>query len=407
MPNLFQRAIRSISGVQSPRPWLINLLGGTATSAGETVSNINAPKVATVYACVSLISDTIASLPFRLYRETDAGSILQPGLIDDLVRKQPNKYYNSYDFRKAMMTNLLLRGNAYILPMRDGASLAGIEIIDNDHVTVDTTSGELIYQIRLNTGVNMRLLPEQIIHLKLWTIDGINGVSPIAYAKETIGTSLAATKHLGSFYGRGATPKGILQIQGTIRDADRVRQIGQQFDERYAGANAGGTAILTEGAEYKPIALSNRESQFLETLKFGVEEICRLYKVPPHKIGHMEGAGYSNSIEAQNAQFVTDCIRPMVEMIEMEFTNKLLSGSRKFNLDLRALMRGDILAQVQRNVSYWNIGVLSANDIRKDEGWDPIADPEADKYQTPMHMNSQQNDVNNGKQGDTQPTPGQ
>lgn len=407
MPNLFQRVVRSISGVQSPRPWLINLLGGTATSAGETVSNINAPKVATVYACVSLISDTIASLPFRLHRETNEGYILQPGPIDDMVRKQPNSYYNSYDFRKAMMTNLLLRGNAYILPMRNGVSLAGMELIDNDYVTVDTTSGDLIYQIRLNTGVNMRLLPEQIIHLKLWTIDGINGVSPIAYAKETIGTSMAATKHLGSFYGRGATPKGILQIQGTIRDADRVRQIGQQFDERYAGSNAGGTAILTEGAEYKPVALSNRESQFLETLKFGVEEICRLYKVPPHKIGHMEGAGYSNSIEAQNAQFVTDCIRPMVELIEMEFTNKLLSGSRKFNLDMRALMRGDIMTQVQRNVSYWNIGVLSANDIRKDEGMDPILDPEADKYNTPMHMDTQQNDITNGQQGDTQPTAAQ
>ena len=304
-----------------------------------------------------------------------------------------------------MMTNLLLRGNAYILPMRDGASLAGIELIDNDYVTIDTTSGDLIYQLRLNNGINMRLLPEQIIHLKLWTIDGINGVSPIAYAKETVGTSLAATKHLGSFYGRGATPKGILQIQGTIRDADRVRQIGQQFDERYAGSNAGGTAILTEGAEYKPVALSNRESQFLETLRFGVEEICRLYSVPPHKIGHLEGAGYANSIEAQNAQFVTDCIRPIVEMIEMEFTNKLLSGSRKFNLDLRALMRGDIMTQVQRNVSYWNIGVLSANDIRKDEGLDPILDPEADKYNKPMHMDTQQNDVTNGQQGDTQPAP--
>lgn len=406
MANIFQRVIRSISGVQSPRPWLINLLGGTATSAGESVSNINAPKVATVYACVSLISDTIASLPFRLYRETEEGMLLMPGLIDDIVRKTPNVYYNSYDFRKAMMTNLLLRGNAYVLPMRNGASLAGIELIDNDHVTIDTTSGDLIYQLRLNNGVNMRLLPEQIIHLKLWTIDGINGVSPIAYAKETIGTSLAATKHLGSFYGRGATPKGILQIQGTIRDADRVRQIGQQFDERYAGANAGGTAILTEGAEYKPVALSNRESQFLETLKFSVEEICRLYKVPPHKIGHMDGAGYANSIEAQNAQFVTDCIRPMVEMIEMEFTNKLLSGSRKFNLDMRALMRGDIMTQVQRNVSYWNIGVMSANDIRKDEGMDPIMDPEANEYNKPMHM-SPQNDVNNGKQGDAQPTSAQ
>ena len=407
MPNLFQRVIRSISGVTSPQPWLINLLGGTATSAGENVSNINAPRVTTIYACVSLISDTIASLPFRLYRETDDGLLLQPGPIDDMVRKQPNSYYNSYDFRKAMMTNLLLRGNAYILPMRNGASLSGMELIDNDYVTIDTTSGDLIYQIRLNTGVNMRLLPEQIIHLKLWTVDGINGVSPIAYAKETIGTSMAATKHLGSFYGRGATPKGILQIQGTIRDADRVRQIGQQFDARYAGDNAGGTAILTEGAEYKPIALSNRESQFLETLKFGVEELCRLYKVPPHKIGHMEGAGYSNSIEAQNAQFVTDCIRPMVEMIEMEFTNKLLSGSRKFNLDLRALMRGDIMTQVQRNVSYWNIGVMSANDIRKDEGMDPILDPDASKYNKPMHMDTQQNDINNGKQGDTQPAPAQ
>ena len=99
MPNLFQRVIRSISGVTSPQPWLINLLGGTATSAGENVSNINAPRVTTIYACVSLISDTIASLPFRLYRETDDGLLLQPGPIDDMVRKQPNSYYNSYDCR--------------------------------------------------------------------------------------------------------------------------------------------------------------------------------------------------------------------------------------------------------------------------------------------------------------------
>ena len=212
---------------------------------------------------------------------------------------------------------------------------------------------------------------------------------------------MAATKHLGSFYGRGATPKGILQIQGTIRDADRVRQIGQQFDARYAGDNAGGTAVLTEGAEYKPVAMSMRESQFLETLRFGVEEICRLYKVPPHKVGHMEGAGYSNSIEAQNAQFVTDCIRPLVELIEMEFTAKVLNGNRRFNLDMRALMRGDIMTQVQRNVSYWNIGVMSANEIRKEEGLAPI--PDGDVYNKPMHM-SPQNDVNNGQQGNTQPT---
>lgn len=404
MASFYDRVKRSISGVINPRPWLINLFGGTGTSAGENVSSTNAPKVAAVYACVNLIADTVASLPFRVVRETEEGQVYVPGLIDDLVRKAPNSSYNSFTFRKAMLTQLLLRGNAYVLPMRNGTNLAGFELVDTDLVEIDTTGGNLIYHLHLTNGVKLRLDPSQIIHLKLWTLDGIEGVSPITYARETIGTNMAATKHLGSFYGRGATPKGILQIQGTIRDADRVRQIGQQFDARYAGDNAGGTAVLTEGAEYKPVAMSMRESQFLETLRFGVEEICRLYKVPPHKVGHMEGAGYSNSIEAQNAQFVTDCIRPIIELIEMEFTNKVLNGNRRFNLDMRALMRGDIMTQVQRNVSYWNIGVISANEIRKEEGLPPIAD--GDTYNKPMHM-APQNDVNNGQQGNAQLTAAQ
>jgi len=401
MASFYDRIKRSISGVINPQPWLINLFGGIGTSAGENVSSTNAPKVAAVYACVNLIADTIASLPFRVYRETEEGSVLAPGLIDDLARKAPNEYYNSFDFRKAMMTQLLLRGNAYILPMRRGTNLSGMELIDTDLVEIDTTSGDLIYHVHLSSGVRLRLEPSQIIHLKAWTLDGINGVSPITYARETIGTNMAATKHLGSFYGRGATPKGILSIQGTIRDADRVRQIGQQFDARYSGDNgAGSTAILTEGAEYKPVAMSMRESQFLETLRFGVEEISRLYKVPPHKIGHMSNAGYSNSIEAQNAQFVTDCIRPLVEQIENEFSLKLLNGNRRFNLDMKALTRGDIMTQVQKNVSYWNIGAISANEIRKSEGLPPI--PDGDTFNKPMHMEPQNNE--NGQQGDEEPT---
>lgn len=397
MANIFQRVLRSVSGVTNPKPWLVNLFGGTATSAGENVSSVNAPKVAAVYACVNLIADTIASLPFNVVLQTANGTEPAGGNIDRIVSKQPNENYNSYDFRKAMLTQLLLRGNAYILPVRGSNGLSGLELIDTDLVSLDTTSGSLVYRIRLKGEVDMKVQPSQIIHLKAYTLDGINGISPITFAKETVGVSMAATKHLGSFYGRGATPKGILQIQGTIRDPDRVRQIGNQFDNRYNGNNAGGTAVLTEGAEYKPVAQSMRESQFLETLRFTVEEICRLYKVPPHKIGHMEGAGYSNSIEAQNHQFVTDCIRPLVEQIELEFTNKLLTGPRQFSLDMRALTRGDIMTQVQRHVSYWNIGAMSANEIRAAEGLPPIEG--GDEYSAPMHM-SPTNDVNNGKQGD-------
>ena len=395
----YDRIVRSVSGVISPKPWLINLFGGTQTLSGENVSSTNAPKVSAVYACVNLISNTVASLPFHLYRETEQGQLYQPGLINDLVSKRPNVAYNSYDFRKAMLTQLLLRGNAYVLPVRSGNNLAGLELIDTELVTIDTTSGELIYQLHLRNGINLRLTPDQLIHLKYWTLDGITGISPIVYAKEIIGSSMAATAHMGGFYGNGGMPKGILQIQGTIRDADRVKQIGRQFDElnkEYKGR----TAVLTEGAEYKPVAANFQESQLIESLRFSVEEICRLFSVPPHKIGHMEGAGYANSIEAQNAQFVSDCIRPLVEVIEMEFSNKLLTGNRKFQMDLKALTRGDIATEVQRNVSYWNIGAMSANEIRRTEGLPPIEG--GDEYNKPLHMGTT-NEQNGEGNSDEEP----
>lgn len=397
----YDRIVRSVSGVINPKPWLLSLFGGTQTLAGENVSSTNAPKVSAVFACVNLISNTIASLPFNLYRETEQGMLLQGGLLNDLVSRRPNESYNSFNFRKAMITQLLLRGNAYVLPMRSGANLSGLELIDTELVQIDTTSGVLKYKVYLTTGVTMNLDADQIIHIKYWTFDGINGVSPIAYAKEIIGSSMAATAHMGGFYGNGGMPKGVLQLQGTIKDPDRIKAIGAQWDQLNK-ENKGRTAVLTEGAEYKPVAANFQESQLIESLKFSVEEICRLYSVPPHKIGHMEGAGYANSIEAQNAQFVSDCIRPLIEAIEMEFSNKLLNGNRRFVMDLKALMRGDIQTEVQRNVSYWNIGAMSANEIRRMEGLPPIEG--GDEYNKPMHMSSDNNNDNNGE-GNSQPEP--
>jgi HK97 family phage portal protein len=389
----YDRIVRSVSGVINPKPWLLSLFGGTSTLAGENVSSTNAPKVSAVFSCVNLIGNTVASLPFHMYRETDQGMIMQMGLLNDLVSRRPNESYNSFDFRKAFMAQLLLRGNAYILPMRNGSNLSGLELLDTDLVQIDTTSGVLKYKVWLTTGVTMNLDPDQIIHLKYWTLDGINGVSPIVYAKEIIGTSMAATSHMGGFYGNGGMPKGVLQLQGTIKDPDRVKQIGSQWDQLNKD-NKGRTAVLTEGAEYKPVAANFQESQLIESLRFSVEEICRLYSVPPHKIGHMDGAGYANSIEAQNAQFVSDCIRPLVEMIELEFTNKLLNGNRRFVMDMKALTRGDIQTEVQRNVAYWNIGAMSANEIRRQEGLSPIQG--GDVYNKPMHMG----DSNNSQDGE-------
>jgi HK97 family phage portal protein len=404
MATLLQRVTRSISGIISPKPWLYQLIGGTSTNAGENVNSNNAPTVSAVFACVSLISDTIASLPFHLYAESEDGKTRVSSELDRLVSRKPSEAYNSYYWRQAIINSLLLRGNAYILPVRSRGRITALELIDTDLVTIDTTSGALIYSLYLPGGVTMRLQPSQIIHLKAWTIDGINGLSPIIYAKETIGTAMAANKHLGGFYGNGAMPKGILQLDGSIRDVDRLRELGNQFDRRYSGSNSGKTAVLTAGAEYKAVGISMQDAQYIESMRFSVEEICRIFKVPPHKVGHLQGSSFNSSIEAQNAQFVSDCIRPLCEAIEMEFTNKLVTGNLEFELDLKSLMRGDMLAQVQRNVSYWNIGAISANEIRKSEGLAPIED--GDEYNKPLHM-SPTNDIQNGtinREGDQEPT---
>jgi HK97 family phage portal protein len=403
MATLLQRVTRSISGIISPKPWLYQLIGGTSTNAGENVNSNNAPTVSAVFACVSLISDTIASLPFHLYAESEDGKTRVSSELDRLVSRKPSEAYNSYYWRQAIINSLLLRGNAYILPVRSRGRITALELIDTDLVTIDTTSGALIYSLYLPGGVTMRLQPSQIIHLKAWTIDGINGLSPIIYAKETIGTAMAANKHLGGFYGNGAMPKGILQLDGSIRDVDRLRELGNQFDRRYSGSNSGKTAVLTAGAEYKAVGISMQDAQYIESMRFSVEEICRIFKVPPHKVGHLQGSSFNSSIEAQNAQFVSDCIRPLCEAIEMEFTNKLVTGNLEFELDLKSLMRGDMLAQVQRNVSYWNIGAISANEIRKSEGLAPIED--GDEYNKPLHM-SPTNDIQNGtinREGDSEP----
>lgn len=402
MANFLQRVVRSISGnVANPNSLIYQLFGGTTTHSGEQVSPEKAPSVAAVYACITLISDTIASLPFNVYVKTEQGLEARPSHpLDRLISRKPNEKYNSYDFKRAAVTNMLLFGNCYILPIRTGNQLTGLELIPADHVSVDYKDGQLIYTVYLYGARSIQLGPDQIIHLKAFTIDGYSGLSPITYARETIGSALSANRHLGQYYGKGTVPPGLLQLQSTIRDPERLKQIGVQFD---GAVKAGRTPVLPEGAEYKGISMSLQDSQFIQTQKWTAEEICRIFRVPPHKVGIMEHGTYNNSIEAQNSQFVSDCIRPLVELIELEFETKLLNNpAYVLEFDMAALMRGDTQTQVQRHVSYWNIGAMCVNDIRKENNMPPI--PGGDEYMKPMHM-ANQNDVNNGKTNNPQAGP--
>jgi HK97 family phage portal protein len=392
--NILQRVVRSISGtISNPNSFMFQLFGGSVTSSGEEISVEKAPQVAAVYSCVSLIADTIASLPFNVYEKTNNGLVIRENnQLNRLISKRPNEKYNAFDFRRAALTNMLLHGNCYILPMRTGTTLTELELIPPDNVVTEYRNGKLTYTIFLYGNRQLVLNPDQIIHLKAFTIDGYNGLSPITYARETIGSSLSANKHLAKYYGKGTVPPGILQLQGTIRDPERLKAIGQQFD---GAVKEGRTPVVPEGAEYKGITMTLRDSQYIETQKWTAEEICRIFRVPPHKIGMMEHGVYNNSIEAQNHQFVTDCIRPLVEMIEEEFENKLINNnSLTVEMDFTNLMRGDISTQVQRHVSYWNIGAMSVNEIRQENNLPPVEG--GDERHTPAHM-AINGDVQNGK----------
>ena len=395
LPSIFSNFIkRSSSGALNPSNWLLNTYGGTQTRAGERVNGTTALQSSTVFACVSLISETLATLPWNVKKEYE---VLEHTAIQRIISKRPNVTMQAIDFRRAIINSFLLYGNGYALPVRRGNQLSSLEFIESDSVSINKLpNGEIRYTVAQEGLPNLTLRPEQIIHIKAFTLDGYTGVSPIDYAKETIGTDLAATNHLANYYGSGATPKGYIKLLGTIRDPERLKSIGSDFDQNYGSQNSGKTAVLPEGGEYVPVSSSMRDAQFIDSQKWTTEEICRIFKVPPHKVGRIEGISQNMSIESQNANFVSDCIRPWAELLEMEFTDKLIGSKDQFiEIDFKKLLRGDTNTQVTKDVSYWNIGVLNKNEIRESMGMPPVEG--GDEYHEPLNM-SNQNDINNGKQ---------
>lgn len=340
MANFFTRTFRSFYGnTANPNSFIYQLFGGTVTNSGVEISPDKAPQMAAVYACVTLIADTIAKLPFNVYIKTENGQELrETHPLNKLLSKRPNLKYNAIDFKRALVANLLLRGNAYVLPMRRGNMLDALELLPPDNVTVKYQNGKLSYTVYIDGSRTLELNADQIIHLKAYTLDGYNGISPVTYARETIGTGISASQTLAKHYGKGAVPAGYLVSGDTSRDPERLKAIGSQFDE---AVKNGRTPVMPPGTEYKHLPVSLRDSQFIESSKWTTEEVCRIFRVPPHKVGMLEHGMYNNSIEAQNNQFVTDCIQFWVEYIELEFEEKLLSSPiYSLEMDMTSLLRG-------------------------------------------------------------------
>lgn len=354
------------------------LMGPTA--AGNTVNERSA-----VYACVRILAEGIAGLPLHLYKCGKNGSrekaVEHP--LYFLLHDEPNPEMTSLVFRETLMTHLLLYGNCYCQIIRDGrGQVTALYPLMPNQMSVDRDEKGQLYYTYLRSGDEadtmkkgiVYLLPEDVLHIPALGFDGLVGYSPIAMAKNSIGMGLACEEYGAKFFANGAAPSGVLEHPGTIKDITRLRE---SWNAIYGGSkNAGKVAILEEGMHYSPISISPNEAQFLETRKFQVDEIARIFHVPPHMIGDLERSTFSN-IEQQSLEFVKYTLNPWVCRWEQALTRSLLSPkekreySIKFNVD--GLLRGDYQSRMNGYAVGRQNGWMSANDIRKLENLDRIS----------------------------------
>jgi len=348
--------------------------------SGKSVNPRNAIQMTTVYACVRVIAETIASLPLAVYEDTGDGShkaVEHP--LYRLIHDEPNTEMTSFVWRETMLTHLLLWGNSYCQIIRSGrAKIIGLYPLLPDRMEVDRDkSGKLTYTYTNSEGQQTQLRPEDILHIPGLGFDGIVGYSPIALEKNAIGLGISAEEYGSKFFQNGARPSGVLTHPNTVKDPKRLRD---SWNAAYGGSSNGAkVAVLEEAMTFSPISMPNNEAQFLETRKFQVEEICRIYRVPPHLVGNLERATFSN-IENQSIDFAVHTIRPWLIRIEQGMNRALFPENEKgkfyvqFNLD--GLMRGDYKSRMEGYAIARQNGWMNANDIRNLENLNPIPEEE-------------------------------
>ena len=363
-----------------------NVLFGRTTS-GKNVDERSAMQVTTVYACVRILAEAVAGLPLHTYRYLSGGA--KEKALDHplyyLLHDEPNPEMTSFVFRETLMSHLLLWGNAYAQIIRNGkGQITALYPLMPNRMTVDRTSnGKIYYTYLVNDSDNPTLKAqgqvyfrkEDIFHIPGLGFDGLVGYSPISMAKNAIGMALATEEYGAKFFENGASPSGVLEHPGTIKDPDRLRE---SWNSLFKGSgNSHKVAVLEEGLSFKPIAISPNEAQFLETRKFQIDEIARIFRVPPHMVGDLEKSSFSN-IEQQSLEFLKYTLDPWVTRWEQSIHRSLILESEKrdyfvkFNVD--GLLRGDYQSRMNGYAVGIQNGFMSPNDIRSLENMDLIPD---------------------------------
>lgn len=357
-----------------------------SSTAGKSVNERSAMQMTAVYSCVRILAEAVAGLPLHFYRYKDDGS--KEKAIDNnlyyLLHDEPNPEMSSFVFRETLMTHLLLWGNAYAQIIRNGkGEIIALYPLMPNKMTVDRDSdGHLYYaynrnqeESNLGKSETVYLRPQDVLHIPGLGFDGLVGYSPIAMAKNAIGLAIATEEYGAKFFANGAAPSGVLEHPGTIKDPARLRE---NWNATFGGsANSGKVAVLEEGMKYTPISISPEQAQFLETRKFQINEIARIFRVPPHMVGDLEKSSFSN-IEQQSLEFVKYTLDPWVIRWEQSLSRALLTKDEKkqyfFKFNVEGLLRGDYQSRMQGYSIGIQNGFMCPNDVRQLESMDLIPD---------------------------------
>lgn len=340
-----------------------------------------AESLSTVYACVSAISETIASLPLILYKRTsDDGRERAPDHpLYRVLHDQPNALQTALEFREMMQAMVLLRGNAHaeIIWGNDGQVIGLIPLMNDRVATLQLDNGRLAYDVTDTKGKIRRLLQHEVFHLRHRSDNGLVGVAPITASRETVQLGLAERDHGNSTFTNGTRLSGILKFPQKL-NADQRNSIADSWASQHAGgANAGKTAILEEGVDFSTVSMSMEDAQWLEARQFSVEELARLFRVPPTIIGDLRHGNYSNSVE-MNRVFVVHTLRRHMTMWEQAISSSLLTPSSRqvyfAEHNVEGLLRGDS----SNRADFYSKGIadgwLLIDEVRKYENLPKLTD---------------------------------
>lgn len=380
----------STGTLANPPQWLIEFLG----AGGNNVSATGSLSYGPVYACVRVISSTIAALPLITYKRlAGGGKARDPNHpLYELLHDAPNPEMTAVEFRESLCGHLCLWGNAYAL-IRRGASGAITELWplrpDRMRVVRASDTAQPVYFWRQSSGAEIAIPNDQILHIRGLSTDGLTGLSPISAARQAITMGMTMEAYGNKFFSNDSRPGGVLKHPGKL-SKDGAERLKSSWEAAHRGIDQSHrVAVLEEGMNWEAVGLPPQDAQWLETRRYQELDICRFFGVPPHMIGNLERATFSN-IEEQAREFVDYTLSPWLKRWEQAIYRDLLQPSERpiwfAEHLLDYLLRGNTLSRYQAYAVGRSNGWLSANDIRDKENMNPLPGKEGDIYLVPLNM---------------------